>query len=339
MEILIDVNGADKGIKPAIIGSIKALKNVESKIILVGKKEEILKVLTEEYGDKKAEDLKKQIGIIDAQDEITNDDEPSLAIKHKKESSIVKAYDYMKEKEETAFISAGSTGAVMAGGLLKLKRIAKVHRPALIAILPTDTGKGTILLDCGANTDAAPNSMVQYAEMGKLYASLVQNKENVSIGLLNIGAEETKGSNELKESNLALKEKLSGFIGNIEARDILKGKADVVVAQGLMGNVALKAIEGTAKTLKDALIKELKKNIFTKIRALVTKDILEKALYKYDYTKYGGAVLIGVRKPVVKIHGNAKAKNYEVAIYQANAILKQKLIKEIERKMNENEKV
>ncbi|MDD2628082.1 MAG: phosphate acyltransferase PlsX, partial [Clostridia bacterium] len=270
--------------------------------------------------------------------EITNNDEPSIAIKHKKESSIVKAYDYMKEKDETAFISAGSTGAVMAGGLLKLKRITKVNRPALIAILPTDTGKGTILLDCGANTDAAPNSMVQYAEMGKLYASLVQNKENVSIGLLNIGAEEKKGSKELKESNIALKDKFPEFIGNIEARYILKGKADVIVAQGLMGNVALKAIEGTAKTLKDALVKELKKNLFTKIKALVTKSLLEKALYKYDYTKYGGAVLIGIRKPVIKIHGNAKSKNYEVAIYQANAILKQKLIKEIEKKMSENEK-
>ena len=328
MEILVDVNGSDNGIEPAIKGSINALSGIESNLTLVGDEKKIKETMIKLYGAK-SEELLKKIKILDAKDVITNNDEPAFAIKSKKESSIVKAYDYMKEAEDTLFLSAGSTGAIMAGGLLKLKRIKGVHRPALITILPTDNGKGTILLDCGANVDAATVSMVQYAKMGRIYASLVQNKENVKVALLNIGAESEKGSQELKEANQILSEKIPEFIGNIEARYILSGKADVIVAQGLMGNTALKAMEGTAKTMKNALVREMKKNIFTKIRALVAKSLIEKALYKYDYTKYGGAVLLGVRKPVIKIHGNAKANNYEVGIYQADKILKNNVIKEI----------
>lgn len=329
MEILVDVNGSDNGIEPAIKGSITAIDKIDAKLTLVGDEDKIKECINKIYGESRTEKILERINILDAKDVITNNDEPAFAIKNKKESSIVKAYDYMKEKEDTLFLSAGSTGAIMAGGLLKLKRIKGVHRPALITILPTDDGRGTILLDCGANVDAATISMLQYAKMGKIYASLVQGKEDVKIALLNIGAESEKGSQELKDANQALTEKYPEFIGNIEARYILSGKADVVVAPGLMGNVALKALEGTAKTMKNALVRELKKNVFNMIKAAICKSMIEKALYKYDYTKYGGAVLLGVRKPVIKIHGNAKANNYETAIYQADKILKNNLIKEI----------
>lgn len=335
MEILVDVNGSDNGIKPAVLGSIKALGNTEASITLVGDEDKIKEIIKEEYKEEKAAEILSRISIMDAKDVITNNDEPAFAIKNKKDSSIVKAYDYMKEKEDTVFISAGSTGAIMAGGLLKLKRIKGIHRPALITILPTANSKGTILLDCGANVDAATVSMIQYAKMGKIYASLVQKKEDVKIALLNIGAENEKGSQELKEANKELSERFPEFIGNIEARYILTGMADVVVAQGLMGNVALKSMEGTAKTMKTALVTEMKKNIFSKLRALVAKSMIEKALYKYDYTRYGGAVLLGIRKPVIKIHGNAKANNYETAIYQADEILKNDLIKEITENIEE----
>lgn len=335
MEILVDINGSDNGIEPAILGSINALGKVKTSVKLVGDEEKIHQVISNNYNEKKKNEILEKITILDAKDVITNNDEPAFAIKNKKESSIVKAYDYMKEHEETLFLSAGSTGAIMAGGLLKLKRIAGIHRPALVTILPTSNGKGTILLDCGANVDAATISMLQYAKMGKLYASLVQGKEDVKIALLNIGAENEKGSQELKEANQVLTEKFPEFIGNIEARYILSGKADVVVAQGLMGNVALKSMEGTAKIMKNALVSEMKKNIFTKLRAAVSKSLIEKALYKYDYTKYGGAVLLGVRKPVIKIHGNAKANNYETAIYQADKILQNNLIKEIAENIEE----
>lgn len=335
MEILVDINGSDNGIEPAILGSIKAVDKVKANIKLVGDEEKILKVISKSCNEEKKKEILKRISILDAKDVITNSDEPAFAIKNKKESSIVKAYDYMKENEETLFLSAGSTGAIMAGGLLKLRRITGIHRPALVTILPTANGKGTILLDCGANVDAATISMVQYAKMGKLYASLVQGKKDVKIALLNIGAENEKGSQELKEANQVLTEKFPEFIGNIEARYILSGEADVVVAQGLMGNVALKSMEGTAKIMKNALVSEMKKNIFTKLRAALSKSLIEKALYKYDYTKYGGAVLLGVKKPVIKIHGNAKANNFETAIYQADKILQNNLIKEITENIEE----
>ena len=335
MEILIDINGSDNGIEPAVLGSIKAAKNTDEIITLVGDEDKIKDVLEKEYKADKVKEILEKIKIIDAKDVITNNDEPAFAIKNKKQSSIVKAYDYMKEHDDTVFISAGSTGAIMAGGLLKLKRIKGIHRPALITILPTANSKGTILLDCGANVDAATISMLQYAQMGKIYASLVQKKKDIKIALLNIGAENEKGSQELKEANKQLTERFPEFIGNIEARYILTGKADVVVAQGLMGNVALKSMEGTAKTMKTALVTEMKKNLFSKIRALVAKSLIEKALYKYDYTRYGGAVLLGIRKPVIKIHGNAKANNYETAIYQADEILKNDLIKEITENIEE----
>lgn len=335
MEILVDINGSDNGIEPAILGSIKAVDKVKANIKLVGDEEKILEVISKSCNEEKKKEILERISILDAKDVITNSDEPAFAIKNKKESSIVKAYDYMKENEETLFLSAGSTGAIMAGGLLKLRRITGIHRPALVTILPTANGKGTILLDCGANVDAATISMVQYAKMGKLYASLVQGKKDVKIALLNIGAENEKGSQELKEANQVLTEKFPEFIGNIEARYILSGEADVVVAQGLMGNVALKSMEGTAKIMKNALVSEMKKNIFTKLRAVVSKSLIEKALYKYDYTKYGGAVLLGVKKPVIKIHGNAKANNFETAIYQADKILQNNLIKEITENIEE----
>ena len=335
MEILVDVNGSDNGIEPAILGSINTIDKIKSNIKLVGDERKIVEVISSNYNETRKNEILSKITILDAKDVITNNDEPAFAIKSKKESSIVKAYDYMKEKEETLFLSAGSTGAIMAGGLLKLKRISGIHRPALVTILPTSNVKGTILLDCGANVDAATISMLQYAKMGKLYASLVQNKKDVKIALLNIGAESEKGTQELKEANQALSERFPEFIGNIEPRYILSGDADVVVAQGLMGNTALKSMEGTAKIMKNALVSEMKKNIFTKIRAVICKSMIERALYKYDYTKYGGAVLLGIKKPVIKIHGNAKVNNFETAIYQADKILQNNLIKEITENIEE----
>lgn len=335
MEILLDVNGSDDGIESAIKGAVASLDSIKSKLKLVGKKSEILEYINSNYKEKEAQGILEKIEILNAEDKITNDDEPAFAIKNKKDSSIVKAYEYMKEVDGTAFISAGSTGAVMAGGLLKLKRIEGVHRPALAIQLPTADGRGTLLLDCGANTEAAEISLMQYAEMGRIYATDVLKKQNVKIGLLNIGAEAAKGSVELKNANAMLTEKYSEFIGNIEAREILTGVADVIVANGLMGNTALKAIEGTAKTLKVALKEAFTKNIFTKIKAVVASGLITKSLLKYDYTKYGGAVLLGIKKPVIKIHGNAKALNYEKAILQADSILQNKLVDIIESKMED----
>ena len=334
MEILIDVNGSDNGIDEAVKGVVNSLGKTKAKLTLVGDENKIVEIIRNEYLTK-ADNIIKQINILDAKDAITNFDDPAMAIKHKKESSIVKAYDYMKEKEDTLFLSAGSTGAVMAGGLLKLKRMVGIHRPALATVLPTAKGNGVVLLDSGANVTAAGVSLVQFAKMGVVYAKEVLKKDNIRVALLNIGTEDKKGSPDLKEAYESLTEECPEFVGNVEAREILSGDVDVVVANGLMGNVALKAIEGTAKIMKNALVGEFKKNILNKLKAVPTLGLIKKALYKYDYTKYGGAVLLGVRKPVIKIHGNAKSNNYETAILQADNILKQNLVKRLEQKIVE----
>lgn len=332
MEILIDVNGSDNGMDEAVKGVVNSIGSTKARLTLVGDETKIKEIIKNEYLSK-ADSIMKEISILDAKDVITNYDDPAFAIKNKKESSIVKAYDYMKENENTLFISAGSTGAVMAGGLLKLKRMEGIHRPALATVLPTVKGNGVVLLDCGANVTAAELSLVQFAKMGAVYAKEVLNKENVKIALLNIGTEDKKGSPDLKETYEALTEQCPEFVGNVEAREILSGDVDVVVANGLMGNVALKAIEGTAKIMKNALVGEFKKNMLNKLKAVGVQGLIKKALYKYDYTKYGGAVLLGVRKPVVKIHGNAKSINYEAAILQADKILEQNLVKCLAKKI------
>ena len=334
MEILIDVNGSDNGIDEAIKGVVNSIGKTKATLTMVGDENKILEIIRSEYLTK-ADNIIKQVKIIDAKDAITNYDDPAMAIKNKKESSIVKAYDYMKEHKDTLFLSAGSTGAVMAGGLLKLKRIPGIHRPALATILPTAKGNGVVLLDSGANVTAAGVSLVQFAEMGVVYAKEVLKKEKVRVALLNIGTEDKKGSPDLKEAYESLTEECPEFVGNVEAREILSGDVDVVVANGLMGNVALKAIEGTAKIMKNALVGEFQKNLFNKLKAVPTLGLIKKALYKYDYTKYGGAVLLGVRKPVIKIHGNAKSNNYETAILQADNILKQNIVKRLEQKIVE----
>ena len=335
MEILVDVNGSDNGIDEAIKGVINSIGKTKAKLTLVGDNEKITDIIKNEYLSK-ADSIIEQINILDAKDVITNYDDPAFAIKHKKESSIVKAYDYMKEKDNTLFISAGSTGAVMAGGLLKLKRIEGIHRPALATVLPTVKGNGVVLLDSGANVTAAGISLVQFAKMGAVYAKEVLRKEKVRVALLNIGTEDKKGSPDLKEAYESLTEECPEFVGNVEAREILSGDVDVVVANGLMGNVALKSIEGTAKIMKNALVGEFKKNLINKLKAVGVQGLIKKALYKYDYTKYGGAVLLGVRKPVVKIHGNAKSINYEAAILQADNILKQNLVKRLAQKITKD---
>lgn len=335
MEILIDSNGSDNGIDEAVKGVVNSIGKTKAKLTIVGDKTKIIEIIKNEYLTK-AESILKAISILDAKDAITNYDDPAFAIKHKKESSIVKAYDYMKEKDDTLFISAGSTGAVMAGGLLKLKRIEGIHRPALATVLPTAKGNGVVLLDSGANVTAAGISLVQFAKMGAVYAKEVLKKEKVRVALLNIGTEDKKGSPDLKEAYESLTNECPEFVGNVEAREILSGDVDVVVANGLMGNVALKSIEGTAKIMKNALVGEFKKNLVNKLKAVPVLGLMKKALYKYDYTKYGGAVLLGIKKPVVKIHGNAKSENYEAAILQADSILKQDLVKRLAQKISKD---
>ena len=333
MEILIDVFGSDDDIYVPIYAVCNMIDKVNAKFVLVGKKADIRSCIIKRYGSNSNMYLRR-IAIIDCKDYITNNEEPAWAIKNKKESSIVKAYDYMKTKENVVFISAGSTGALMAGALLKLKRIPGIHRPALTTILPTsDPDRKVVFLDSGANPQAKDISIVQYALLGQIYSKSILGVESPKIALLNIGQEAEKGTPELKEIYKQLKVKFPNFIGNIEARYILSGDADVIVCDGLLGNIALKTAEGVVKTLKDVLKQTFTSSVLNSFKGLMVKSTIKEVLKSYDYQANGGAVLLGVKKPGIKVHGSSKIETFEKAIMQAQYMLENKIVEKIEKEL------
>ncbi|MEG0073019.1 MAG: phosphate acyltransferase PlsX [Clostridia bacterium] len=329
MEILVDIYGADAGIGVAIDGAIQAAKEVESSIKLVGNADTINEYIKENYKKENVQEISPKLSILQAETFISNNEEPAMAIKVKKDSSIVVAYNYMKEHEQTAFLSAGCTGAVMAGALLKLGRIPGIHRPALTTIIPTKNGKDVVFLDSGANPNAKDLSLLQYALIGKAYSKYVLKKENVKIALLNIGVEEEKGTPDLKEAYKLLKANVPEFVGNVEARNIVDSGYDVIVCDGLQGNIAIKSLEGAVLTIKDEIVSIFKRSLINKIKAFFVKDIVKEAFLRYDYREKGGGVLLGVKKPVVKIHGSSKKLSFFVGIKQADNILKADIIEHI----------
>lgn len=332
MKILIDIAGADKGLELPILAAASMVDKIDEKIVLVGKIEDIKSVLNKNN----IGNYLNKFEILDCKEYITNNDEPALAIKNKKESNLVIAFEYLKQNEDVVFISASNTGALMAGGLLKLGRIKGIHRPALMTLLPTETGKDLVFLDSGANPEAKDISLLQYAKLGEIYAKNILGIEEPRIALLNIGAEEEKGTPTLKETYKLLKENYPNFVGNIEARYILKAKADVIVCDGLMGNIALKSLEGAASVIKNVISTEFKRGPLNMLAGIIAKPILTGALKKFDYKEHDGAVLIGISKPVIKVHGSSSIVTYEKAIIQAGQILKTNMIKKIEEELEKN---
>ena len=247
----------------------------------------------------------KRLEIVHAPDVITCEDTPTVAIKQKKESSLVKAYDLLRYEDDVkGVVSIGSTGAVLAGSVLKVGRIKGVKRPAFCPILPTFNGRIVGICDSGANVDCDPINLNQFALMGSLYLKKAYNIENPRVALLNIGTEDTKGDALRKETYPILKENASiNFVGNMESRDLLTGEYDLIVCDGFSGNVLIKSTEGTAMEILKLLKKTLKKNLKTKLGALVIKKDVYEIKDFMDYNNYGGAVLLGCKKTVVKGHG------------------------------------
>ena len=255
----------------------------------------------------------------------------------KKTSSIVVAYDYLKQNDDAmALVSAGSTGATLTGAVLKLGRIPNISRPALAPILPTVNDGGVMLLDCGANADCKPENLLHFGIMGNEYMKSIGVKKP-RIGLLNIGTEEEKGSETVKEAYQLLKNSNLNFVGNIEARDVLRGNVDVVVSDGFAGNVCLKTIEGTAEILFGELKDAMTSSFKTKLGALLLKKKMKGIKQKYDYTKVGGAPLLGVTKIVLKCHGNSKADSIASTIEQAFVLANNKLIEKVKTAVEKNE--
>ena len=326
MKIIVDAMGGDNAPEQIVLGAIDALcEDKQLEVTLVGDTDAICKVLAgKKYDDNRLE-------IIDAKDVITNDDSPTMAIKTKKESSLVKAFEALNRDDADGFVSAGSTGAVLVGAFMKVGRIKGVSRPALAPVLPTLKGNGVVLCDCGANVDCKPVNLQHFAIMASAYAEGMLGVKNARVGLLNNGAEAHKG-NELTQEAYKLLSETRGinFVGNCEARDILSGDYDVVVCDGFNGNIALKSAEGTANTM----LKLIKDGIYSgglksKLGALMLKSVFKNVKKKMDYNAHGGACFLGVNKIVVKSHGASKSKSITASILQAKSLAEAKVCDKI----------
>ena len=326
MKIIVDAMGGDNAPEQIVLGAIDALcEDKQLEVTLVGDTDAICKVLAgKKYDDNRLE-------IIDAKDVITNDDSPTMAIKTKKESSLVKAFEALNRDDADGFVSAGSTGAVLVGAFMKVGRIKGVSRPALAPVLPTLKGNGVVLCDCGANVDCKPVKLQHFAIMASAYAEGMLGVKNARVGLLNNGAEAHKG-NELTQEAYKLLSETRGinFVGNCEARDILSGDYDVVVCDGFNGNIALKSAEGTANTM----LKLIKDGVYSgglksKLGALMLKSVFKNVKKKMDYNAHGGACFLGVNKIVVKSHGASKSKSITASILQAKSLAEAKVCDKI----------
>ncbi len=331
MKIILDAMGGDNAPDANIKGAINAINKVKAEIVLVGK-EEILRTKIKEFYGKELEEISDRITIKNATETIEMEDTPTLAIKHKKDSSMVVGFRMLKEGEGDVFISAGNSGALLTGATLIVGRIKGIDRPALAGILPAYKSQ-LLLIDAGSNTNCKPINLLQFAQMSSIYLKNTFGIENPAIGLLNIGTEETKGNELMKESYKLLKEKSQelgiNFVGNVEGRDAFSGKIDAIVTDGFTGNVFLKAVEGLGKFVKKTLTESLTKTLFSKIAALPALPGIKRFSKTMDYKSYGGALFLGVKKPVVKAHGSSDALLFEYTIIQAEKFVENKAVEKM----------
>ena len=316
MKIIVDAMGGDNAPGEIVKGAVQAVQELETEVVLVGRAEEILRSI-QNMG---LTDLPKGLEIANSTQVITMEDDPARAVRDKKDSSMSVMLRMLRDGEGDAAVSAGSTGALLSGATLVVKRIRGVRRAALAPILPTKKGS-CVLIDCGANAECSPEYLVQFAFMGDALARLYLGLEKPRVGLLNIGAESGKGTSLQKDAYRLLEQagdagKLN-FIGNVEGRDVLEGACDVLVTDGFSGNVLLKTMEGTALYLTGELKSLFLSSLRTKIAALLVKKDIQGFKKKLDYREVGGTVFLGITKPVVKAHGSCDARAMKNAIAQA----------------------
>ena len=328
MKILLDAMGGDNAPDANIKGAVNAINKVKAEVVLIGKEDVIRNKIKEFYG-KEIEEISDRLKIKNATETIEMEDTPTLAIKHKKDSSMVVGFNMLKKEEGDVFISAGNSGALLAGATLLVGRIKGIDRPALAGILPSYKSQ-LLLMDCGSNTNCKPINLLQFAQMSSIYLKNTYGIENPKIGLLNIGTEETKGNELVKESYKLLKEKSEelniNFVGNVEGRDAFSGKIDAIVADGFTGNVFLKTTEGLGKLVKKSLTESMTKNLLAKILAVPSLPAIKRFSKTMDYKSYGGALFLGVKKPVVKAHGSSDELLFEYTIIQAEKFVQNKAV-------------
>lgn len=330
MRIILDAMGGDNAPQAPVMGAIQAAKDFGAQITLVGRGEEILKVLK----DNGIHDLPQGITVTDAEEVVDMHDDPANVIRKKKNSSLVVGLRMLAEEEGDAFICAGSTGALLSGATLIVKRVKGIRRAAMGPCIPNKAGGKTMLLDCGANAECTPEFLLQFGLVGSLYMKK-QGIENPRVGLLNIGSEDTKGTPLQKEAyallTKAAEQGLINFIGNIEGRDALMGGVDVVVCDGFSGNVMLKTIEGTAYFMGSLMKHKIfKRNLLSMIGYLFCKKGVKEVFGMLDYRQIGGTQFLGIRKPVIKVHGSSDALAFRNAVQQAMDAVENNIADELE---------
>ena len=329
IKILVDAMGGDNAPQVTVEGSVRALeKDRELYLILTGRKNDIEKELSKYKYDK------SRLEIVDCPDVIDMNDIPTEAIKRKQSSLIAGFWKLKKEDDICALVTAGSTGATIVGGQLILGRIRGIKRPALCPAIPNSRGCFSLLCDCGANAECKPVMLCQFAVLASAYAEVGFGIKNPKVGLLTNGTEEHKGD-PLHQETYKYLSKMQGinFIGNIEGRDVMLGDCDVAVADGFSGNIALKSMEGCGKLVLGVLKDEIKSSLSSKIGYLFMKKALNRMRTKLDFEKFGGALLLGLKKVVVKSHGSSKATTIEASIANAAAIYRGGLVPAVEKKL------
>ncbi len=320
MRIIVDAFGGDNAPEVPIKASLSAAKELGMEILLVGDEKKILEYING--------DLPDNVKIHHASEVITNEDKPASAVREKKDSSMVVGAKLLREGEGDALVSAGNTGALLASALTGVGRIKGIRRPALATMLPAGDGC-TLMLDCGANTGCHPEDLHNFAVMGSIYMKKIAGVDNPTVSLLSNGQEEGKGDELSKEAYELLKNSDINFIGNCEGRDILSGYADVIVTDGFAGNIALKTIEGAAKVFTGEIKGIFYKSLLTKLCALGVKKYLGEFKKKFDYKEYGGAPLLGIKRPVVKAHGSSDEKSFFAALKQAQKWVSENVTEDI----------
>ena len=330
MKIILDAMGGDNAPEAPVLGAIEAAKTWGSQITLVGRGEEILAVMKKNGID----NLPAGMEIANADDVVDMHDDPANVVRKRKNSSMIVGLKMLSEDQGDAFVSAGSTGALLSGATLVVKRVKGIRRAAMGPAMPNKAGGKTVICDCGANAECTPEFLLQFGLVGTLFAKKNLGVENPRVGLLNIGTEDTKGTPLQKEAYALLtnahNQGLINFIGNVEGREVLLGGVDVVVCDGFSGNVLLKTIEGTAMFMGSLMKRMFKKSIFSKIGYLLCKSGVDEMMKMMDYREIGGTQFLGIKKPVIKAHGSSDALAFRNAIRQAEAAAKSDFSAELE---------
>lgn len=333
MKIILDGMGGDNAPASVVEGAVLALKEMPHEIVFVGQEEKIYEEL------KKYKYDESRVSVIDAREVITNDEAPVRAVRSKKDSSIVKGINMVKNGEGDIFISAGSTGALLSGGLFLLGRIQGIDRPALASIYPIIGGRASLLVDAGANSECKPNNLLEFGIMGNIYMEKVIGRENPKVGLVNIGTEAKKGNTLTKAAYDLLEQSDMNFIGNVEAREVPKGVCDVIVTDGFTGNVILKLTEGLAWNILQVIKKKFTEGVKAKLGAALLIDKLAGLKQEFDYSSYGGAPILGVKGPIVKMHGSSNANAVKNTILKGIPYVEENVVGTIQNSVLEIEEI